>query len=359
MAQFRFWGAATIASLVLGVIPNPAIAQVREHFISIEGNVRIRRAGSNQFVTAKSGYAAGGDELRVYGRGKAKIYCRDRAEFLLLTANTAAQKISTKCGSIPVVSRSQLPPFWRGFWDTVRGDSSQSQTGLRSGDSNIPYAIAPRKSMVLTTRPEIRWHLLEGATSYDISLSHPQFETITWTVAAANLSYKYPLDQPELVAGEKYTLKIQTDNFISSTEDGQSVWIEVLGAEEQQEFFGLLQQLRNEDLSEPMAIIVESALYERFELYSQAIAILEGYGRNQGASVVVLQRLAEIYATIGLPREEELQYAKIVQLTTGELSQDRAIALDRLADFAESRNEAQDASKYRTESKRISQQLGY
>ncbi|NJN73825.1 MAG: hypothetical protein HC799_13960 [Limnothrix sp. RL_2_0] len=91
MVQVRFWGAATLASLIVGLMPSSAIAQVREHFIAVEGNVRIRRSNSGEFVEARSGYAAGGDELRIYGTGNVKVYCRDRTEFLLLTAKTTAQ----------------------------------------------------------------------------------------------------------------------------------------------------------------------------------------------------------------------------------------------------------------------------
>ncbi|MGB2924409.1 MAG: hypothetical protein WBB82_03835, partial [Limnothrix sp.] len=195
--------------------------------------------------------------------------------------------------------------------------------------------------------------------SYVITLSHPELETITWEKTSAELNFQYPLELPALVPGEQYTVKITTSNFVASTEDGETVWLEVLDSEQQQEFFGLLEELRQQDLSPQTEIILESMLYEKFELYSQAIAILSGYVRENPDAMTVRERLAELYSQIGLAREERREYQQIEALTQGEITEIRQRTLDRLTEFAELNEEDDLAEKYRAESQKITQQLGY
>jgi hypothetical protein len=118
-----------------------------------------------------------------------------------------------------------------------------------------------------------------------------------------------------------------------------------------------LEQLRLEDLPEPTEIILESILYEKFELYSNAIAILSSYVQGHPEAITVRERLAELYAQIGLAQEEQQEYQRIEVQTQGEITEIRQRALVRLADFAESNEEDDLAEQYRAENKRIGQLL--
>lgn len=336
-------------------LQSAAIAQAQEHILVESKRAQIRPTGSTQFRAPQLGESlSGGDYLKIAGGGKVIVICRNLKEVTF----TASSEISKKCPSSstkPPDNRSIL----RVVLDWFRGKPlPPSLADSRGGLADIPYVLTPRKSMILTTHPEIRWNTVDGASAYTISLSHPEFAAIAWEVAAENLNYQYPLEQPELVSGERYTLKITTDNFVASTEDGQTVWLQILGESEQQELFALLEELRQQDFSPSTEIMIESVLYEEFELYSNAIAILSGYLRENESAISVRQRLAELYATIGLWPEQEQQYQQIVRLTKGEITESRAIALAQLAAFAASRKEQEMATKYRTESQKIYQQLG-
>jgi hypothetical protein len=71
----------------------------------------------------------------------------------------------------------------------------------------------------------------------------------------------------------------------------------------------------------------------------------------------VRERLAELYAQIGLAQEEQQEYQRIEVQTQGEITEIRQRALVRLADFAESNEEDDLAEQYRAENKRIGQLL--
>jgi len=337
-------------------LQSAAIAQAQEHVLMESKRAQIRPAGSTQFRMAKAGdFVSGADELKIAGGGKVIVICANMKQATFTTSG----KISRQCPSSSTRANDNRS-LVRVVVDWFRGKPlPTSLGGSRSGLADIPYVLTPRKSMILTTHPEIRWNTVDGASSYTISLSHPEFEAIAWEVAAENLNYQYPLNQPELVSGERYTLKITTDNFVASTEDGQTVWLQVLGKAEQQELFALLEELRQQDFSPSTEIVIESILYEEFELYSNAIAILSGYLRENESAIAVRERLAELYGTIGLLPEQEQQYQQIVRLTKGEITESRAIALGQLADIAALREEHEIAETYLAESQAIYQQLGY
>ncbi len=347
-----------LISLMLGFGQSPAIAQSNGHLLIEATNAQIRRVGSSQFQPIRPILSvSGGDELKITSGGKVVIRCHSNDAKVTFSAATNPQKVSTKCPNSEARSASNRS-LWGNIWDWATNANKPTPIGdARTGFADIPYAIAPRRTMILTTRPEIRWNLVAGTKSYEISLISPNFETISWTVDAANINYQYPLNQPELKTGEEYILKIKTNNFLSSTEDGQTVWMKILSPEKQQELFSLLEQLRLEDLPEPTEIILESILYEKFELYSNAIAILSSYVQGHPEAITVRERLAELYAQIGLAQEEQQEYQRIEVQTQGEITEIRQRALVRLADFAESNEEDDLAEQYRAENKRIGQLL--
>lgn len=344
--------------LMLSFGQSPAIAQSNEHLLIEATNAQIRRVGSNQFQPIRPVLSvSGSDELKITSGGKVVIRCSSNDAKVTFSATTNPQKVSAKCPDSASRSASNRS-LWGNIVDWATNANKSAPIGdARSGFADIPYAITPRRTMILTARPEIRWNLVAGAKSYEISLSNPNVETISWTVDAANINYQYPLNQPELKTGEEYILKIKTDNFISSTEDGETVWVKVLDPEKQQELFAFLEQLRSEDLPESTEVILESILYEKFELYSNAIAILSSYVQGHPEAITVRERLAELYAQIGLAQEEQQEYQRIEVQTQGEITEIRQRALVRLADFAESNEEDNLAEQYRAERKRIGQLL--
>ncbi|AFY40650.1 hypothetical protein Lepto7376_4552 [[Leptolyngbya] sp. PCC 7376] len=340
-----------VISMGVGSSIPQAIAQTKkEHFVIESSRAQL---GSTALRTGQ--LLAGADQLTVLAGGKVVVLCLNETEATF----TSTAKVLSKCPSTQV-RETDGRSLAGVVWDWFRGKPlPNSIQDARAGLANLPYVISPRKSKILTTRPRIHWNQVEGAEAYTVQLSSPTTEVISWEITAEELNYQYPLAQPALVLGETYSIKITTSNFIASTEDGQTVTIEVLDEAKQQELFGLLKELRQLDLSAQTEIILESILYEEYELYSQAIAILSGYMRENPNALDIRERLAELYGRIGLPREEQQQYEEIIGRSPGQITEIRMRALNRLADFAEGNEEEAIAAKYRAEGQQISQQLGY
>lgn len=299
---------------------------------------------------------AGADQLNISTGGEVVVMCLNGREVVFKETST----VSPTCRSSEVRQADDRTIIGV-VWDWFRGKPlPRSIQDARAGLADFPYVISPRKGKVLTTRPEIRWNQVKGVEIYTVQLSQlssPATGTISWEVTAEALNYQYPLAQLPLIPGEIYSIKIATSNSIASTEDEQEVTVEVLDEAKQQEFFGLLEQLRQLDLSSQTEIILESILYEEYELYSQAIAILSGYMRENPNELDIREQLAELYARIGLPREAQQQYEEIVGRSRGQITEIRMRAFNRLADFAEWEKKGAIAAAYRTESQQISEQL--
>lgn len=334
---------------VLVGMPEVAIAQVNEHFVLSSTRAKV----GSRFLRAGDGLS-GSDELEILSGGKVVVLCRNetRATF------TTSVQVSDKCPSSSPQTTDNgtfLGNLWEWIWRERQNSHVQ---GTRGSLANVPYVLSPRQGAISTTRPEIRWNPVEGAVSYTVQLSSPSGEDITWDISAADLNFQYPTMQPALTPSETYTVKITTSNFIASTEDGQTVTIEALDAATQAELSQSLAELQQREFSPATHILLESLLYEDFELYSQAIATLAGYVQDHPDALELRERLAELYSKVGLPREEQQQYEQIVGRSPGDITEIRYRALERLAAFAEVNREKPLAAEYRAESQQIAQQLG-
>jgi tetratricopeptide (TPR) repeat protein len=146
-------------TLLLFVLPS--IGQNNPHeelvhiVVSIEGNAFIQRINWSASVTeplALGAFVTTTDEIIPQGAAKVAILC---ANFVIDTIVEDARPPAC------VQERNDGDVFHIFGINSTRG---------RGVTDNVPYLIVPRASPIMNTRPAFLWAVIDGASSYEISL---------------------------------------------------------------------------------------------------------------------------------------------------------------------------------------------
>ena len=176
-------------------IEKPVEAKRVNLLVTVEGKVQLKRDGWKAYVPVGFGTVVyPTDLLKV--EGKASVLCADL--------------------SIKSLERGRCPcPTDRG-WLEYQGARFSSRP--RSAPSDVPYILYPRNTMVLESRPLLRWHVT-GVTSYTVSIVRDG--QVVWSQPnVIGDGIRYPDDAPSLQSGADYLLVVRDNATLRvSTED--------------------------------------------------------------------------------------------------------------------------------------------
>ncbi|NEQ88203.1 MAG: hypothetical protein F6K26_52160, partial [Moorea sp. SIO2I5] len=116
----------------------------------------------------------------------------------------------------------------------------------RSNNPDIPYILRPRDSSVLNQQPLLRWHQVEGVSTYEVRVIGPGVEWEQQTSATEILYSGKQLLQP----GARYWLIVKTDQGKTSLEEGV-LGFTILDHEKAQEVWAAAEEIKQKQLGQP------------------------------------------------------------------------------------------------------------
>lgn len=199
----------------------------------------------------------------------------------------------------------------------------------------FPVVISPRKTLLLGTRPDIRWAPIVGAkesTIYKVTLYGDNIRAWTREVAATRLGY--PDNEPALMPGQTYKVEVTAEGLSSSLDRSPGLGFTVLTADRARALADEELKRRKLGLSEAQTNFLVSNLYAARELYSEAIEQLEAQ-YTSAKDPAVAKLLGDSYAVIGLSREAETKYLEALDLTPADDLEGRGLIQNGLAQVYE------------------------
>jgi hypothetical protein len=210
--------------------------------------------------------------------------------------------------------------------------------GTDTANSAIPIIISPRGTLLLNTRPTLRWTAVPKSTSdastvptapvYRVSIYTDNMKLVWSKEGIKKTELAYPSDMPELAPGD-YLLMVSTDTGSSDQENGAGHGFTVLPkCSDRPARNGnpqcLAKQVRDKEkrlrqlnLPNDSTRLLIANLYASNELYAEAIEELNEV-LNTAKTPAVMRQLGGLYASIGLNREAEKTYSEALKLLQAE-----------------------------------------
>jgi len=293
--------------------PVSVMAQTAKIYsISGTGKVRIQREKRTDWIPVRQAVDLDKGDQILPDRGvKVYVRCPDWSKPVLVKAG-----VPSGMGSVCL---SWVSRDYRG---------SQAAGTLGGINSDIPYLITPRHSLLLSHTPLIRWHQVSGVTEYTIEVT-----------GATGLMWKTKTKETQLVyagkplaPGVPYSIIIRTNTGKSSQDDNfnseqkaTNLEFRILGKSEAdavklQAAKIVLGSVNNEVDALTLASFYNNYTLPQFETYSltsDAIAILESLAQQGKQSALIYRTLGDLYWQTGLVRLAETNYLKAVDSVQG------------------------------------------
>lgn len=154
--------------------------------------------------------------------------------------------------------------------------ASEGET-VRSGDEEPPVPLSPVRTLVLSTRPTLRWTDVKGASGYVVSLFTAEPRQRLWEREVARMDHlEFPANQAALRPGETYVWTVAAQIA------GQPAYSNLAKFR----VLGDARRVEVQRLSRRYAGLqtVLAAVYEREGLYDEAAAALEELARRNPSS---------------------------------------------------------------------------
>ena len=188
------------------------------------------------------------------------------------------------------------------------------EASLRGGlDPLIPYIISPRRTLLLTDKPVLRWNPVAGATSYTVSIVSE--EGILWEQKDVRETQLVYPGVPPLKPGVEYKLIVLADSGASSEkEDGQGRTFQLLGAGEAKHVREAVDLLDRQSLSGDDKALLQAYLYRGYYLRAEAIDTLEKQAASGSKNPEVYRLLGDLYLQVGVTPLAEKNYMEAIKL---------------------------------------------
>lgn len=184
----------------------------------------------------------------------------------------------------------------------------RAQAGDPRSPSNpdIPYVISPRRTLLLTDKPKLRWNQVLGVKSYDVSLQ--KGDSVVWQTKVNTNEVVYP-GKPGLEPGVEYLLIVKADNGKFSTDEKPNArGFRVLSKEEAQVVKTAIAQLNNQQVPDKVKALQSAFFYIGSDLKSEAIETLEGLISGSMKETSVYRKLGDLYWQVGVNVLAETHY---------------------------------------------------
>ena len=188
----------------------------------------------------------------------------------------------------------------------------------RSGIQDIPYAILPRATTILSSQPILRWNSITDANNFTLIV---RGQGLNWTERVERVDvctgqiceFTFP-GESQLEIDTAYRLVIEADNGRSSAEETTGgLGFKLLNTPEATEVNQIIERIEAQDLSLVSKALTLANLYQSYNLISDAIQTLERVSQEEKA-VEIYRQLGGLYHQIGLPLEAEFHYLRAIML---------------------------------------------
>jgi len=234
------------------------------------------------------------DTLNISPKASVKIYCSDLS---IWTVKPGKYKVSQGCPSGKTVI---LLPNSNN--DTLR-PIGKTEAAL----AKLPYIITPRETDIISDRPQMRWNSVPGAAYYTVKI-----DGINWEKKTDKTEIIYDGDRP-LQAETRYWVTVTTDQGLSSQQETE-VGFNVSDEQTKKTVLEAVEKIQKQPLSSTERELVLAYLYRSYELYGDAINVLEDLVNQGNKEIIVYQLLGDIYLEVGLPQLAKNTYQKGLEL---------------------------------------------
>jgi hypothetical protein len=250
--------------------------------IVAQGDVVLKRQSwGDYFLTEVGSQLRRGDLIRITGDGQAVVLCDGLTTWAVSPGAPAG--LNNGC---PPPPESLLQ----------RGTSLVGNT-RGAIDPAIPYIILPRKTGLLSPTPRLRWHAVEGASAYTVTL---RGGGIDWQTTTRDTEITYP-GTPALTPGESYALIVETAEGASSRDESTpGLGFTLLHKAEAAAIRRAVDRIEGLGLTPEAQTLALVQLYDGQGLLAEAITALEGLADQELSSATVYRNLGDLYRQIGL-----------------------------------------------------------
>jgi hypothetical protein len=306
---------STLSLLALSLtIGTTAAIAATPYVDSVKGRVELKRKNvSNEGfrgITRGPVSLSSGDQLKISRGAIARIACPGQ--------KTIVEKLGTGDRLTP----QQICPTWRPP-GIDKGAPPRGEMGGK--DAQIPYLISPRRSLILTPTPTLRWNPVAGATQYTVQIKNAQ--GIVWQTQVKTPQVTYP-GTTALIPGIPYTVIVKTNTGKSSESELGSQFFLLRSAELQtvQAETNLITQIdaspeikalrlaeyyANYKLPETAYGLTEKTVKD-YSLSADAIDTLETLLKTSKPTPLIYRKLGTLYTNIGVTLPAEEAYLKAI-----------------------------------------------
>ena len=313
--------------------------------INPQGKLKVRQRKGEAFAEATFGMIVRrGYRLDLEPGARATVKCADGKLHELIPGPQGCPCVTPEEGTIQ--DGSQIP----------------NTRGADTTESLFPVIISPRKTLLLTTRPTLRWSPViqskPGATvTYTVRIEN--YTGTLWSRKVNSQSeLKYPADEKPLTKGEEYKLVVETQTRKSTEEGDATLGFTVLTEAEAKKIEEAEAAVRALKLHPTQTQFFIADLYAARGLLSEAILKLTSV-KSTLRELAVLRLLGDLYAAIGLHREAIFNYESALKLSHAASDlEGQALTLTSLAHSYQMLNKPDKAKEYRMKAIALYRKLG-
>jgi hypothetical protein len=280
--------------------PTPSVTQAPSaiHFLlESSGTVRIKRFGWSDYIPVSYGTALRTDDL-LQVQGKASVLCSD------LSLSETSGIGSTPCKTTNPIAFSDGMEY-----STFRAKKI------------VPYILYPRKTLILTAHPLLRWN---DTLSKHYKVSILSNDQEVWSGVSSVTQMQYPTTAPDLKPEVSYHLRVtDLDENKSSEEDPATglnfrlvdpILVKKIDAETSQMFSS--QAFSEVDRKFALAIyylaFTDPNQNDKLRLFGEAWPLLEEVSKIQPSPAILL-KIGDTLAGMALSREAQSAYQFALQ----------------------------------------------
>ena len=263
--------------------------------LEAKGKVLVNNKNWKKPQTAFVGLSLNSDDtLDIPAKASVKIYCSDLSIWIV---KPGKYKVSQGCPSgktvilLPNSNNRTLRPI------------GKTEAAL----AKLPYVITPRETDIISDRPQIRWNAVRGVVNYTVKI-----DDINWEKKTDKTEIIYDGDRP-LQPETRYWVTVTTDQGLSSQQDTE-VGFNVSDEQTKKIILDAVEKIQKQPLSPTERGLVLAYLYRSYELYGDAINILEDLVNQGNKEITVYQLLGDTYLEVGLPQLAKNTYQKGLEL---------------------------------------------
>ncbi len=263
--------------------------------LETKGKVLVNNKNWKKPQTAFVGLSLNSDDtLDVPAKASVKIYCSDLSIWIV---KPGKYKVSQGCPSgktvilLPNSNNRTLRPI------------GKTEAAL----AKLPYVITPRETDIISDRPQIRWNAVPGVVNYTVKI-----DGINWEKKTDKTEIIYDGARP-LQPETRYWVTVTTDQGLSSQQDTE-VGFNVSDQQTKKIILDAVEKIQKQPLSPTERGLVLAYLYRSYELYGDAINVLEDLVNQGNKEITVYQLLGDTYLEVGLPQLAKNTYQKGLEL---------------------------------------------